>query len=81
MGRLATEEDIPSLRIVRLLGGVLDRLPGFADSEEAELAALTALWALSQYTIPEARSAIESAASYPSGKVAAFAANVLQRAK
>jgi hypothetical protein len=79
IGRMAPEADTPSLRVVRLLGTVLDRLPGFGDKEEAERAALTALWALGQYRIPEAHEAIEKAKSYPSVKVSVFAGSVLER--
>jgi len=79
MGRMAGDSEIPSLRVVRLLGGALEKLPTFADKDEAERAALTALWSLGQYSIPEAQGIISSAQTYPSAKVAAFAASVLSR--
>jgi hypothetical protein len=79
MGRMAGDPEIPSLRVVRLLGGVLEKLPSFADKEEADRAALTALWSLSQYSIPEAEGIISSAQTYPSAKVVAFATSVMNR--
>ena len=81
VGRMATDPDVPALRSVRLLGGVLSRLPDLADKEEAERAALTTLWALGQYDIPERLDAVRSATEYPSIRVKAFAEKMLERAK
>ncbi len=48
-----------------------------SDDEEGEHAALATVWALGQYSLPEARESIESAKGYPSVKVAAAAAKEL----
>jgi diguanylate cyclase (GGDEF)-like protein len=77
LGRMATDPDVPALSAVKLLAKVLERLPSFADDDEGEHAALAVVWALGQYSLPEARAAIESAKSYPSVKVAAAAAKAL----
>jgi len=77
IGRMAGCPDTPILRAVRLLGTALNRLPQLADKEEAERATLTALWAASQYRIPEASALLESAKAHPSRKVSAFAARML----
>jgi hypothetical protein len=79
IGRMAGSPDADDLRAVRLLEKALERLPGFADREEAEKAALTTLWALGQYSIPEADGIVEKARRYPSQKVANFAAKMLER--
>jgi diguanylate cyclase (GGDEF)-like protein len=81
LGRMATDPDVPELRAVKLLGRVLERLPSVSDDEVGEHAALAVVWALSQYSLPEAREAIESARGYPSVKVVAAAAKELARGK
>jgi hypothetical protein len=78
LGRLAHDADTPRLRVVRLLGRVLERLPSLSDKEEAERAALTAVWALSQYDLPEAKALVERASSYPSTRVVASAGKALE---
>jgi len=77
LGRMATDPDCPALRAVKLLAKVLERLPTVSDDEEGEHAALAAVWALGQYSLPEARESIESAKGYPSVKVAAAVAKEL----
>jgi hypothetical protein len=79
LGRMATDPDVPALRAVKLLASVLERLPSLADDDEAEHAAMAAVWALEQYGLPEATGAIEAAKSYPSVKVAACVAKALAR--
>jgi len=77
LGRMAADPDVPALRAVKLLGKVLERLPTVSKDEEGEHAALATVWALGQYSLPEARESIGSAKGYPSVKVAAAAAKEL----
>ncbi|MHC4502142.1 MAG: HEAT repeat domain-containing protein [Planctomycetota bacterium] len=81
LGRMAKHPDCPALRAVRLLERAMERLPDLPDTEAAERAALATLWALGQFELPEATEAVETAKSYPSVKVGAFASKMLERAK
>jgi len=79
VGRMATDPDVPQLAAVKLLGAALDRFGDLPDKDAAENAAVTTLWGLGQYSIPEGRQIVEGAASHPSHKVSTFAAQMLKR--